>query len=80
MSRLVSVLVLSISLLAPVYVVTAQDHDQKSAHPMTHQWSDHEDKYWHEYEKEHHHKDHDWAKANKREQNNYWKWRDKHPD
>jgi len=24
--------------------------------------------------------DHDWEKASKREQKDYWKWRDAHPD
>jgi hypothetical protein len=84
MSRFMGVLVLGISLLAPVSLVNAQDHDHDqgpdSAHPMEHQWSDHEEKPWHEYEKAHHRKDHDWAKASKTEQSHYWKWRDQHPD
>lgn len=80
MSRFLGAAVLGICLLAPVAfgpvaVVNAQDHPRP-----THQWNDHEDQVWHQYLKDHHRKDHDWAKASKREQRTYWKWRDQHPD
>jgi len=45
---------------------------------MEHQWNDGENEAWHRYLKERHIKDHEWEKASKREQANYWKWRDKH--
>jgi len=90
MSRLVSVLVISICLMGPVSFVSAQDHDQghdqgsgsmmHESHGMTHEWNENEDKPWHEYLSEQHRKDHDWTKASKREQRNYWKWRDAHRD
>lgn len=79
MSRFLVATVLGFCLMASVGIVSAQ----AAPVPMqthTHQWNDQEDAHWHEYLKEHHRKDHDWAKANKREQSNYWKWRDKHPD
>jgi hypothetical protein len=47
---------------------------------VEHQWNDGENTAWHQYLKEHHKKDHEWAKANKREQAAYWKWRDQHKD
>ena len=78
MSRLFGTAVLSIALLSPVAVVNAQDHDRD--HQATHQWNDNENPAWHQYLKEHHKKDHDWDKASKREQKDYWKWRDAHPD
>jgi hypothetical protein len=74
MLRYIGALMLSVSLLAPV-TVYAQDRDH-----ATHQWNDNENQYWHQYLKEHHKKDHDWAKAKKSEQSDYWKWRDAHPD
>jgi hypothetical protein len=90
MSRLVSVLVISICLMAPVSFVNAQDHDQghdrgsgsmmHETHGMTHEWNENEDKPWHEYLSQQHRKDHDWTKASRREQRNYWKWRDTHRD
>jgi hypothetical protein len=64
-------LLLGVSLLAPMSLI-AQDHG--------HQWNDNENTAWHQYLKEHHKKDHDWSKASKREQQNYWKWRDQHHD
>ena len=48
-----------------------QDHDHQ-----THQWSASEDPHWHQYLKEQHKKDHDWDHATKKEQRDYWKWRD----
>lgn len=71
MFRYLGTLVLGASLLAPMTLM-AQDHD--------HHWSDSESPAWHQYLKEHHKKEHDWAKASKREQRDYWKWRDAHPD
>jgi hypothetical protein len=73
MRRMIGALVLSLGLLAPMAVMTAQDHDR-------HVWADTEDPHWHQYLKEHHKKDHDWAHASKKEQRDYWKWRDAHPD
>ncbi|HEX3681046.1 MAG TPA: hypothetical protein VHU83_00795 [Bryobacteraceae bacterium] len=72
MRRYLGTLVLGISMLAPVALI-AQDHDR-------HTWSDNENPTWHQYLKEHHKKDHDWGHASKREQKDYWKWRDAHPD
>ena len=91
MSRFVSVLVISICLMGPVSFVNAQDHHDQDhdrgsssmmheTHGMTHEWNENEDKPWHEYLTEHHRKEHGWDKASKREQRNYWKWRDAHRD
>lgn len=73
MLRHLSTLVLGAALLAPAALM-AQDHDR-------HVWNDQrESPAWHQYLKERHKKDHDWSKANKKEQSDYWKWRDAHPD
>ncbi len=77
MYRFLGSVVLAVSLLAPVGTLYAQDHHDQAP---THQWSDSENDSWHQYLKEHHKKDHDWAKAKKREQSDYWKWRDQHRD
>lgn len=68
-------LVLGVCLLTPAVTLNAQDHP-----PATHQWNANENASWHQYLKENHKKDHEWAKASKREQASYWKWRDQHPD
>ena len=72
MLRYLGALVLGVSLLQPIAVAYAQDHN--------HTWSDNENTTWHQYLKEKHKKDHEWAKAKKNEQADYWKWRDAHPD
>ena len=73
MKRIAGALVLGLGLMVPMGVVFAQDHP-------THEWSSGEDPAWRQYLKEHHKKYHDWAKANKKEQEAYWKWRDEHRD
>ena len=71
MLKVLSAFALAICLLAPIAPLRAQDHP-------SHQWSDGENPSWHQYLKEQHRKDHDWSHATKREQANYWKWRDQH--
>jgi len=77
MLRYLGALVLGVSLLGSVAVAAADDHDRAV---QRHEWNDHENQYWHQYLKEHRRKDHEWEKATKKEQRNYWKWRDSHPD
>ena len=73
MFKFLGSLTLGLCLLTPTAIVYAQDHP-------AHQWSDSENASWHQYLKERHKMDHEWAKANKREQADYWKWRDQHHD
>jgi hypothetical protein len=77
MVKLVGSLVLSVGLLTPVATTLyAQDrHDQVA---REHKWDEGENQYWHQYLKERHVKDHEWAKSKKKEQADYWKWRDAH--
>jgi hypothetical protein len=55
-------------------------HYEDSAHHDSHEWNDKESQSWQRYLQEHHKKTHDFAKANKREQQDYWNWRHAHPD
>jgi hypothetical protein len=71
--------VLGVGLLMPTAMVNAQEHHDDQV-AKAHQWNESENQYWHQYLKEHHKKDHDWDKATKREQADYWKWRDEHRD
>ena len=77
MNKFLGSLVLGISLLAPTAMLNAQDHHDDA---VKHEWNDGENGAWHQYLKEHHKKDRDWAKAKKRDQADYWKWRDQHRD
>src|SRR5205823_6118211 len=45
-----------------------------------HEWNESEDRAYRRYLDENHHKYRDFAKANRREQENYWKWRHNHHD
>jgi hypothetical protein len=77
MLRLFGATVLGFCLITSVAAVKAQP----APVPLqTHVWNDREDPHWRDYLKERHKQYHDWKKATKREQREYWKWRDKHPD
>jgi hypothetical protein len=49
-------------------------------HKDYHKWDDAEDRAWRRWIKETHRKDHEFAKADRKEQQEYWKWRHEHPD
>ncbi len=82
MYKFLGSLALGVCLLTPTGTLRAQDQDHHDQHDQNtrHQWNDNENPAWHQYLKEHHKKDHDWSRAKKREQSDYWKWRDQHPD
>jgi len=82
MKRIAGALVLAMGLMLPTGVAFAQDHQEhhdRQDHSR-HEWNDSENGAWHQYLKEHHKRDREWTKASKREQRNYWKWRDQHQD
>jgi hypothetical protein len=69
MTRFLTATVLSIALLAPSLA--------RADGPR--EWNEeHEGAAYRSYLNEHHRKSHDWNKASKSEQRNYWKWRDAH--
>lgn len=49
-------------------------------HKDYHHWDDHERNAWGRFLGEKHRKEHEFAKANSREQREYWAWRHSHPD
>ena len=70
------------------YGLVAQDRDRQEnsrryedkAHNDAHEWNEHEDQAYRRYLQERHEKYHDFAKAKRREQEEYWNWRHAHPD
>ncbi len=92
MYRYLKIVVLSAALFVPVLVgAQERDHperqkDQQSrryedkAHNDSHEWNADEDQAYRRYLQEHHKKYHDFAKAKKSEQKDYWNWRHAHPD
>jgi hypothetical protein len=83
-NRYIASLFLTAALATPVLVVASpapQDnrvYDRE--HKDYHQWDDHENAAWHRYMAEKHIQEHEWAKANRKEQADYWNWRHSHPD
>ncbi len=73
MRKFATATILGISLLTPFATLQAQERPR-------HEWNASEDSSWRQYLQEHHRKYHDWSKAKKREQEEYWKWRDAHRD
>jgi hypothetical protein len=82
MTRYLSALLLGAALLAPV-AIKAQDHPQRyydKTHKDYHEWNDSENQRYQSYQKEKNIKAHEFAKAKKSEQQDYWKWRHEHGD
>ncbi len=83
--KYIASLFLSASLVAPVAIFAAPAPQEDRGvydrdHKDYHKWNDHENETWHRYLNEQHRKDHEFAKANKKEQEEYWNWRHSHPD
>ena len=92
--RYIASLFLTATLAAPASImavpVPQEAHDQKEArdqnrvydkdHNDYHNWDDNENHAWGQYLSENHKKSHEFAKANKKEQSQYWNWRHAHPD
>ena len=79
------------ALAAPVSIraipATQEDHKQDEhkkvydkQHKDYHNWDDNENRAWGNFLTENHRDSHDFAKANKKEQSEYWNWRHSHPD
>ena len=89
-TQFVASLFLTAALAAPVVtlaVPATQDQDNHDRdrvydreHKDYHQWDDHEKDAWGRFLAEKHRKDHEFAKASKKEQEEYWNWRHSHPD
>ncbi len=92
MYQYLKVFALSAALVIPVAVSAQDDHgdgrrnDQQNrryedrGHHDFHEWNPGEEQTYRRYLQENRMKYRDFAKANRREQNNYWNWRHSHPD
>jgi hypothetical protein len=81
--RYIASLCLTAALVVPVAIVASpapQDRVYDRDHKDYHQWDDHERDAWGRFLAEKHRKDHEFAKANRKEQSEYWNWRHAHPD
>ena len=87
-NQLISSLILASAIAAPMTILAAPAPKDDSVqvrvydrnHKDYHNWDDHENTAWGVYLTNNHKKPHDFSKASKREQANYWNWRHAHPD
>jgi hypothetical protein len=49
-------------------------------HKDYHNWDENENRAWQRFLAEKHRKDHEFSKAEEKEQQEYWNWRHSHPD
>jgi hypothetical protein len=82
-------LFLTAALGAPISIqampTPQDDHDRQNRvydkqHKDYHNWDDNENRAWGVYLTENHRNPHEFSRANKREQSQYWNWRHAHPD
>lgn len=87
MRRFFGSLALGAILCTPM-IVTAQEHRDKDDHRYYdsdkrdyHEWNENENRAWrHWLQDERHITYHDWTKASRKQQRDYWRWRHEHPD
>ena len=80
-------LFLAASIVAPASIMAAPSPQAAvsvrvydSGHKDYHNWDDHENGLWAQFLVEKHRSHHEYAKASKREQAEYWNWRHDHHD
>jgi hypothetical protein len=86
--RYIASLFLTAALTGPVSIMAVplpqEAHDQNRVydkdHKDYHNWDDNENRAWGQFLTENHRKSHEFSKANKKEQSEYWNWRHAHPD
>ena len=87
-NRYIASLFLTAALAAPVALMAIpapqEDHNRNRVydkeHKDYHNWDDNENKAWGQYLSENHKSSHEYAKASKKEQSQYWNYRHAHPD
>jgi hypothetical protein len=79
---------LSAALASPLAMRADDKHHDRDEHHRYwdaserdwHEWNDREDRAYRRYLENQHHAYREWTKANKREQEAYWRWRHHHSD
>ena len=81
----VASILLAAALASPAMIVTAcgaqddrgvYDRDHKDYH----KWDDRENQAWRRFLAENHRQEHEFTRADQKEQQEYWNWRHSHPD
>jgi hypothetical protein len=87
-NRYITSLLLASILAVPVSIMAAPTPQSASIqvrvydknHKDYHNWDDRENHAWAAYLSDNHRKSHEFSKAKKKEQSQYWTWRHSHPD
>jgi hypothetical protein len=87
-SRFIGSLILAAALIAPVAIMAApvpqdggvQIRIYDRSHKDYHNWDDHENRAWGIFLTDNHRKSHEYSRASKKEQGQYWNWRHQHHD
>jgi hypothetical protein len=83
-NKFVASLFLTTALAAPAVILASpaaqEDRVYDRDHKDYHQWDDRERGAWGRFLTEKHRKEHEFQKASRKEQNEYWSWRHSHPD
>ena len=87
-NRFIGSLILAAAIAAPMTMLAAPGRDDNGVsvrvydrnHKDYHNWDNHENDAWGVYLTNNHKKTHEFSKASKKEQSNYWNWRHSHPD
>ena len=86
--RVFASLILTAALMAPAAILAASKPQSETVtvrvydkdHKDYHNWDDNENRAWGVFLTTNHRKQHEFSKANKKEQSEYWNWRHSHPD
>jgi hypothetical protein len=86
--RYIASLFLTAALVAPVAIMAAPVPQEARVqlrvydrqHKDYHNWDDNENRSWRQYLTTKHRNSHEFSKASKRKQSNYWNYRHSHPD
>ena len=86
--RYIASLFLTAALVAPVVIIAAPAPQEANVqlryydkhHKDYHNWDENENRSWGQYLTTKHRNSHEFSRASKREQSNYWNYRHSHPD
>jgi hypothetical protein len=77
---LTAALAAPLSLIAAPQAVGVQVRVYDRSHKDYHNWDDRENRAWDQFLVENHKNAHEYKKAHRKEQSQYWNWRHAHPD
>ena len=81
MKQIVSMFLLTACLTLTPSALRADDHhDRRVEQERRREWNEREERAYRQYLQERRHQYRDWNKLNRKQQEAYWKWRERHTD